>query len=280
MMTMKKWYFSKDSKVTGPFTIEEAERLLAKDPDFYAWHPSLSQWQPVSCIEEFFDVVPTPVPAAQIPDELIEEFIQKKQRLHNKLSSIAGRIEVTEASLYEFEKEISIYKRLTHNLSDEVKANITSIETNYDALHKNLTGLKKVAEIAKVEINDIVTDFDNRVATKTGSSTEASKASPTASENKIKLVSTNKNTPAAEKKLPEADLKDDKAGFSGVKSVFKSVFKSEDDDDFPVSTVPKDFVESPQAMTEGSQALAAEEHSEHDDEEEKAKRMRRRRRRR
>ena len=297
MTTMKKWYFSKDGKVTGPLTIKEAETLLAKDPDFYAWHPSFTQWQPVSCVEEFFDVVPTPVPPAQIPEELVQEFVQKKQRLNNKLVSIDGRIEATVASLYEFEKEISIYQRLTHNLSDEVKANITSIQQQYDALNKNLTGLKKVAEIAKIEINDIATDFDNSVAEKGVSTSKASTSIQQApTEKKIKLVSTSKTPVKSNEKQVEqvsknSDAHHDKSGFSGVKGIFKSVFKPENediDDDFPVTTVEKDFEKDFEKVpvltqrTEGSQALATQEVESHDDddEEDKAKRMRRRRRRR
>ena len=297
---MKKWYFSKNGEVIGPLNLKDAKELLTKDPDHYGWHPSFTQWQPVSCISEFDDVVPVPVPAAQIPKELIEEFVVKKQQLHDKLESLNENIDVTHGFLYEFEQEIGIYKRLTQNLSDEVKGNINSIENQYKALQKQLNQLIKVTDIAETEINDIATDFDNRVASK-GSESPAKpqkKVRPSSdvdtaekSESKIKLVSNDKNTsekPVEEKSQAKAkielvaeptpneeivdvdkEIESEDGGFSGVKSIFKSVFKGDSGSDEDGS--PKNSLRAA--------ILADDEHHE-ETEEEKASRVRRRSRRR
>lgn len=317
---MKKWYFSKNGKVSGPLNVTEAKNLLAKDPDYYAWQPSFTQWQPVSNLNEFNDVVPTPVAAAQIPEELIEEFIAKKKRLENKLTSLYQRIDLTSTALYEFEKEISIYKRLTHNLSDEVKNNITSIEQQYNSLNKNLTALKNVAEIAHHEIDDIVTDFDHQVASKTPvhskKVTQQSPQTPVADSQKTvsndksnisRLHPERKNQQVANAIVETAETevvedKDlqhtEKHGFSGVKSMFKSVFKGDDDsalqaENIP-TTVPKDYIEQPiltqeneavipihdEQITVTTEDVDADVDADVDDEDEKSRRMRRRRRRR
>ena len=39
---MKKWYFSKNGKISGPLELDEAKVFLTKDPDFYGWYSSFS----------------------------------------------------------------------------------------------------------------------------------------------------------------------------------------------------------------------------------------------
>ena len=286
---MKKWYFSKNGKISGPLDLEDARDFLTKDPDFYGWHPSFSQWRPVSCIVEFDDVVPEPVPPAQIPPELIQEFIDKKQELHDKIDLIDESIDERTTSMYELEQEIKIYKRITQNLSDEVKANITSIEQNHKQLQKNLSDLKKVTDIANNEIDEIVTDFDTRVADKTDKTDKTDKKPTTIKvkkrvvteeviqsapeekiENKMKLV-----TPPVQPDAP-AIQENDKNESRGFGNKLKSVFSIEGADkssksnndlddalaDLVASDTDDDIAESPE------------------DEENKASRMRRRRRRR
>lgn len=283
---MKKWYFSKNGKISGPLDLEDARDFLTKDPGFYGWHPSFSQWRPVSCIVEFDDVVPEPVPPAQIPPELIQEFIDKKQELHDKIDLIDESIDERTSSMYELEQEIKIYKRITQNLSDEVKANITSIEQNHKQLQKNLSDLKTVTDIANNEIDEIVTDFDTRVADKTDKTDkkpaaikvrkrvvteEVIQSAPEEKiENKMKLV-----TPPVQPDAP-AIQENDKNESRGFGNKLKSVFSIEGADkssksnndlddalaDLVASDTDDDIAESPE------------------DEENKASRMRRRRRRR
>ncbi|MCJ8319875.1 MAG: DUF4339 domain-containing protein [Colwellia sp.] len=275
---MKKWYFSKNGKISGPFELDEAKDFLIKDPDFYGWHPSFNQWRPVSCIVEFNDVVPTPVPAAQIPPELIKEFVDKKQNLHDKIDNIDEKIDLSTTSIYEFEQEIKIYKRITQNLSDEVKDNIKSIEQNYNGLQKTLAELKKATDIANNEIDEIVTDFDSRVAGKSEKKTPQTQASTAVNQaSEEKLVNKMKLVPAAETEAsPEENVapiqasNESKSFGSKLKSVFniddatKTGQQGEDLDDALADLV---------ASEDGDLSGAEEE-------ENKASRMRRRRRRR
>ena len=277
---MKKWYFSKNGKISGPLTLDESLKFLTKDPDFYGWHPSFNQWRPVSCIAEFDDVVPTPVPPAQIPPELIQEFVDKKQSLHDKIDIIDEKIDNSSTSMYELEQEIKIYKRITQNLSDEVKENINSIEQHYSGLQKTLTELKKVTDIANNEIDEIVTDFDSRVAEKSSENAvpvkkNSSKGKNTESsvENKIKLASTaDKNVGESKQQTSTESMNDGKGFGSRLKSVFNEstakTNKSDDLDDALADLVATEAVNGDDALDEASE------------EENKASRMRRRRRRR
>jgi len=275
---MKKWYFSKNGKISGPFELDEAKGFLTKDPDFYGWHPSFSQWRPVSCIIEFVDVVPTPVPPAQIPPELIQEFVDKKQSLHEKIDSIDEKIDVTTTSIYEFEQEIKIYKRITQNLSDEVKDNIKSIEQHYSGLQKTLSDLKKATDIANNEIDEIVTDFDSRVEGKSEKKTPQAQTSKPVAQvaeeklvNKMKLVTPAETIAAPSQNVtPEQASSDNKSFGSKLKSVFSI----------------EDAAKTGKQAGDLDDALADLVASEDDDlsgaekEEDKASRMRRRRRRR
>lgn len=272
---MKKWYFSKNGKISGPLALDEAKDFLTKDPDFYGWHPAFSQWRPVSCIIEFTDIVPTPVPAAQIPPELIKEFVDKKQNLHDKIDNIDEKIDITTSSIYELEQEIKIYKRITQNLSEEVKDNIKSIEQNYTGLQKTLTGLKKATDIANNEIDEIVTDFDARVSGKSEKKTpQAPAIKPVTKAPEEKLVNKMKLVPTADANLeiPATPIAEDKATDNkSFGSKLKSVFNIED------------AAKTGEDLDDALADLVASEDGEISDaeeEENKASRMRRRRRRR
>lgn len=268
MTTMKKWFFSKNGKINGPLNEIEAKDFLLKDPDCYGWHPSFTQWKPVHSIREFTDLVPTPIPPAQIPKALIDEFTSKKKSLDLRLDNINENIKFTKTYLYEFEQEINIYKRLTHNLSDEVKANIHSIEQQYENLQKNFNELVNASTISKSEINNIVTDFNARVALRGADSipapvtevapganintdnvskirstinlveNESKQASTTIVDTPVKIKTVESTidfapikTNIASKKveLPNNNTEEvvTTSGFSGVKNIFKSVFKGD-----------------------------------------------------
>ena len=85
---MKKWFFSKDGKVTAPLDLEAAKEYLSSNPDVYGWHPSFNQWKPVNCISEFVDVIPPTVQAPLIPKEISDKFLAKKQENYRKLKML------------------------------------------------------------------------------------------------------------------------------------------------------------------------------------------------
>ncbi|MEZ9139054.1 MULTISPECIES: DUF4339 domain-containing protein [unclassified Shewanella] len=161
---MKKWYFSKNGQVTGPLNEVEAKEFLLKDGDCYGWHPSFTQWKPVSCIKEFAHIVPAMVPPALIPQALIEEFAAKEKALQVKVASMEESVLSTKGVLVEFEQEINTYKKLTINLTDEVKSNIDPFESKYNTFKGSFDELISALSIAKTEVNEVSTDFNQRVA--------------------------------------------------------------------------------------------------------------------
>jgi uncharacterized protein YoxC len=159
---MKKWFFSNDGVVTSPLNHTEARTYLEDKPNAYGWHPSFSQWKPVSCIPEFTDLVSSPEKSSLVSKELTEKFLAKKLRLETKLSSIEDSINHTASTFSKFEKQISSYKALTQNLSDEVKTAIVDIERKYDGINKKLSQVKNAVNIAEVEMNDAIKGFNNK----------------------------------------------------------------------------------------------------------------------
>ncbi|MDP5145789.1 GYF domain-containing protein [Shewanella sp. ULN5] len=161
---MKKWFFSHDGDVTGPLTQSEAIAFLQAEPDCYGWHPSLTQWLPVSHIAEFAGIVPPPTSPAQIPTELINEFNKKRHEINDTIIEMDESVKYSKTYLYELEQEINIYKRLTSKLSDDVKNNIKGIENKYEGYQKIFEELVNAVSIAKSEITDVTSEFDKRVA--------------------------------------------------------------------------------------------------------------------
>lgn len=160
---MKKWYFSHNGDVTGPLSEAEAREFLQNEPNCYGWHPSFTQWLPVSHINEFAGLVPPPESPAQIPVELITDFSKKRKELHATINNMDESVKYTKTYLYELEQEINIYKRLTSKLSDEVRNNISSIEVKYEGYLKVFEELINAMNIAKSEIGEVTTEFDKRV---------------------------------------------------------------------------------------------------------------------
>jgi hypothetical protein len=160
---MKKWYFSHDGEITGPFTQVEAIDFVQQQPDSYGWHPSFTQWLPVSHIGEFTGQVPTLESPAQVPKALITEFSSKRHELRDRIVKMDESIKFSKTYLYELEQEINIYKRLTHTLSDAVKNNIGSIESKYEGYQKTFEDLINAVSIAKSEIAEVTGEFDKRV---------------------------------------------------------------------------------------------------------------------
>jgi len=140
---MKKWFFSDNGKVSGPLGLKESNELIAKNPDLYAWHPSYTHWVPVSCINEFDLNIKPPAPPVDIPKDLIEGLIDEEKDLISTLDRIDKTISTTSDSLYEIDAEIDNYSQITHNLTEEVKVVVQTIEAQYASLQKNLANVIK-----------------------------------------------------------------------------------------------------------------------------------------
>jgi len=140
---MKKWFFSDNGKVTGPLGLKESNELISKNPDLYAWHPSYTHWVPVSCIDEFHVEITPPPPPIEIPSGLIDDLIGEEKELITTLDRIDKTIKITSDSLYELDSELENYGKITHNLTEEVRVVVKTIEEQYASLQKNLANVIK-----------------------------------------------------------------------------------------------------------------------------------------
>ncbi|XPF94517.1 DUF4339 domain-containing protein [Colwellia sp. RE-S-Sl-9] len=163
---MKKWYFSDNGKVTGPYSLNDASSLLAKNNELYGWTSSFSQWLPVALIPELSEFISDAKPAVQVSKELIDKFVTKKRDLNKKVVLIDEKIKKTQAHINTFEKEINNYKNLTESLSSDVQDNILPLEKKYQLVTKQLKELIKASEISKHEIIDVVEEFGDLVLSK------------------------------------------------------------------------------------------------------------------
>ena len=140
---MKKWFFSDNGEVVGPFGLKESNELISKNPDLYAWHPSYTHWVPVSCIDEFeISITPPPAPI-EIPSDLIDDLIGEEKELLTTLDRIDKTIKITSDSLYEIDAELDNYSQMAHNLTEEVRVVVKTIEEQYASLQKNLANVIK-----------------------------------------------------------------------------------------------------------------------------------------
>jgi hypothetical protein len=89
---MKKWFFSDNGKVSGPFGLEESNKMVASNPALYAWHPSYSQWVPATYVTEFELSIKPPAAPQEVPQELIEEFIGKEREAIEILARVEKNI--------------------------------------------------------------------------------------------------------------------------------------------------------------------------------------------
>lgn len=160
---MKKWYFSNNGDITGPMNLEDAVSFAQQNPNIYAWHPTFTQWRPVTMISDFGKITSTVEPTANLLNELTEKFQIKKQRLEKKLSVIDQRMSSNEQSLSVLHAEIAQYKKLTANLSDGVKAAISKIEQHYLSMQEKQSMLNEAASIASMEMSTLVQEFQDRM---------------------------------------------------------------------------------------------------------------------
>ena len=140
---MKKWYFSNDMEITGPLDLKEANDLISRIPNLYAWHPSNPQWVPVSCIDEFESVIPVPKPPREVPSSLLEQLFVEEKDMVSTLKRVDNTLKMTSVSLKELDSDIEHNTELTHNLNLEVKAALKSIEQQFAELQKSLAVVKQ-----------------------------------------------------------------------------------------------------------------------------------------
>jgi len=143
---MKKWLFSNNGKIIGPLGLTQSQDLIKSNPSLYAWNPSYSHWVPVSLIEEFdLTIAPPPPPPLDIPQDLIEEFINEERELIAQLNSLDENLDLTYNQLNTLSTDTQHYQQLTINLNKEVKAVISNIEQQYAALEKSLANVSNSA---------------------------------------------------------------------------------------------------------------------------------------
>ncbi|MEZ9367604.1 MULTISPECIES: DUF4339 domain-containing protein [unclassified Shewanella] len=261
---MKKWFFSKNGKITGPFTEVEAKEFLLSDGNCYGWHPSFTQWKPASSIPEFAAFVPAVTPPAEIPQALIAEFAAKDKALQAKILSMEESVISTKAYLLEFEQEITNYKKLTNNLNDEVKNNISPFENKYNSLQNSFDELVSALSIAKTEVNEAVTEFNQRVnkrLAESGTDTKAVTAAPVAKDAAVSSAALSVDNVSAisdqiQKALAESMM-------SAVEDVNNSELTAKKSLD-PVAVAPKkakakiDKIEFSEDIAEDTQSQAEE----------------------
>ena len=140
---MKKWLFSDNGKITGPFGLAESQDIINKNPALYAWNPSFTHWIPVSHIEEFGLTLDITAPPIEVPLEMISEFINEERELISQLDLLDESLKSTHIELNELKTDTHHYQQLTTTLNTEVKAVISNIEQQYAALAKSLANVSK-----------------------------------------------------------------------------------------------------------------------------------------
>jgi len=160
---MKKWLFSKNGKILGPFELDAANDFVRENPEVYAWHPSYSHWMPVTCVSEFEDSIPAPKPPSIIPKELIEEFVGEERKLIDRLEQLDQHLELTDKSLLVLNDEILAFRDVAQNCTTEVKATLASIELQFANLSKNLSSFKSTVIKGNDDLTLISDEFNDRL---------------------------------------------------------------------------------------------------------------------
>ena len=89
---MKKWIFSDNGKITGPFGLAESQDIIKNNPSLYAWNPSFTHWMPVTHIEDFELAIEIPAPPVDVPQELLGEFTNEEQELIAQLGMLSENL--------------------------------------------------------------------------------------------------------------------------------------------------------------------------------------------
>ncbi|MBU2870437.1 DUF4339 domain-containing protein [Colwellia sp. E2M01] len=162
---MNKWFFSDNGEITGPLELNAVKGYLAEHTGAYGWNPSFTQWKPISCIVEFYELLPAITPTPSIPDVISQKFLAKQERISAKLAKTKEEIAHSQNCLDKFDHQIMDYKDLTHNLNDDVKGAIDNIERKYNSLRRKLLQVREAVSIAKGELDIVVDDFTKKIGT-------------------------------------------------------------------------------------------------------------------
>lgn len=163
---MNTWIFSKNGEVTKPLELAAAEKYVVENQDAYGWKSSFTQWLPVKSINEFSALLPESKPLPQLPQKIVDEFLSKEKVLEKHFENFTQEFATGDANAKEFEQEIENYKKLTVNLSDEVKGNINEIEQQFNILNEKLKNIKQTVHTSQQELNAVVIDFNQKVSEK------------------------------------------------------------------------------------------------------------------
>jgi uncharacterized protein YoxC len=74
---------------------------------------------------------------------MIDELIGEEKELITTLDRIDKTIKITSDSLYEIDADIDNFTQTAHNLTEEVKVVVKTIEEQYASLQKNLANVIK-----------------------------------------------------------------------------------------------------------------------------------------
>jgi len=159
---MTKWYFYNNKEISDSLNVEEIKQYIQNNPNSYGWNSSLTQWLPINCISEFTAFITTaPKALGGIPKALVDAFQKKKNKLQQMVARLEKEINHTEKSLSDLKTQIERFKKLTLNLSSDLKNNITGMEKQYNIANKKLALLISALDIATTEIDDAITEFSD-----------------------------------------------------------------------------------------------------------------------
>jgi uncharacterized protein YoxC len=74
---------------------------------------------------------------------MIEDLIGEEKELISTLDRIDKTIKITSDSLYEIDADLDTFAKTAHNLTEEVKVVVKTIEEQYASLQKNLANVIK-----------------------------------------------------------------------------------------------------------------------------------------
>lgn len=141
---MEKWFLLENDKIIGPFDLAATQKLVKDNPYLYAWQPAYTHWTPVNQISQFNVATDMPAPPGDIPEELIEAFVEDERGLITKLDKLDEQLTPINSDMVKVTQELSHYQQLTHSLNNEIKAVVANIEQQYAALQKNLVTKSKL----------------------------------------------------------------------------------------------------------------------------------------
>jgi hypothetical protein len=84
-----------------------------------------------------------PPPPVQIPQDLVAGLIDEEKELISTLERVDKTIKITADSLYEIDAEVDNCSQMAHNLTEQVRVVVKTIEEQYASLQLNLANAIK-----------------------------------------------------------------------------------------------------------------------------------------